>query len=361
MNIDILKNEGEDILTAACLGKLRQALGSNFSIRLKRRGAPDHELELWLGDKPPLKLAVEVKRRIVSRNQAFPIIHRFRDLPCHGVGALVFSDWIAESVAEEFRKAGVFFADAEGNAFIRKPPWILVDIRGKKPMRPLKAEPGRLIEPAGLKALHYLLTRPEVLGQSLRAIGEGAEVSLGTVHLVMKELWRGQWLLPARGGGRRFGNLNGLVELFIRGYGLKLRPACLLGRYRHQERLPANILKGFSRRLEGLEGHWAVTGGMAAREITHHLEPDTVALLVDEQSRTKLEGEPMLRDEEGGNVVFLRLFGSAAIAGQSKGPWPMATPLLVYAELLEAGGARDLEAARMIYERFLEPGLSHGT
>ena len=68
----------------------------------------------------------------------------------------------------------------------------------------------------------------------------------------------------------------------------------------------------------------------------------------------------MLRDEAGGNVTLLRLFGGAAVADKPKGAWPLATPLLIYAELLETGGAREVETARMIYDRFIEPKIKHG-
>jgi len=103
-----------------------------------------------------------------------------------------------------------------------------------------------------------------------------------------------------------------------------------------------------------------VTGAMAARELTHYLEPDAATLLVDDQARAMLEQEPMLRDETGGNVTLFRLFGAAAVAGEPKGRWPLATPLLIYAELLETGGAREVETAQMIYDRFLEPQIKHG-
>ena len=180
------------------------------------------------------------------------------------------------------------------------------------------------------------------------------------MHAVMKELQRGQWLLPAKKEGRRFGDLKGLIELFVRGYALKLRPACLLGRYRHKTRAPREILGGFAKRLAGLEGRWAVTGGVAARDVSRYLERDTATLFVDDQARATLEKEPMLRDEAGGDVTLLRLFGAAAVAGEPKKTWPLATPLLIYAELLETGGERELETARMIYERFLEPRIKHG-
>ena len=266
MNIYTIENE--TALAKACLEKLRQAIGPGLPIRLDRPAARRRDFHLDIGTKPLLRLAVEVKKRIATRNQALHIILQLRDRTGNIAGAMVFADWVPEPVAEELRKAGIFFVDAQGNAFIRKPPQVVVDIRGKKPERPLKAEPGRLIEPAGLKVIHYLLAHPQAVGAPLRTIGEGAGVALGTMHAVMKELQRGQWLLPAKKEGRRFGDLKGLIELFVRGYALKLRPACLLGRYRHKTRAPREILGGFAKRLAGLEGRWAVTGGMAATEFT---------------------------------------------------------------------------------------------
>jgi len=368
MNIDSLENNKG--LIEICLKKLREIIGPGLSLHMDRSAVQGPDFYVEIKTKPLLRLAVEVKKRITTRSQALHIILQFQDKPGPYTGAMVFADWVPEPVAEELRKAGIFFVDAQGNAFIRKPPQIVVDLRGKKPERSLKAEPGRLIEPAGLKVIHYLLTHPQTLGNPLRMIVKGAGVALGTVHAVMKELQYGQWILPvaysgvplplrrlesglpSKKEGRRFGNLKGMIELFVRGYALKLRPACLLGRYRHKTRAPREILNGFTKRLAGLEGHWAITGGMAARELTHYLKPATATLFVDPQARAKLEGEPMLRDEIGGNVTLLSLFGAAVLADEPQKIGPLATPLLIYAELLETGGEREVEAARMIYESF---------
>lgn len=324
-----------------------------------RLGEPKgrRDFALHIGVKPPLNLVVEAKTRIATRNQALHIILQLQAMAGE---AIVFADWIPEPIAEEFRKAGIFFADAQGNVFLRKPPHIVLDIRGNKPDRPIKAEPGRLIEAGGLKVVHYLLTHPHAAGDPLRTVAEHAGVALGTMHAVMKELERGQWLLPAAGDKRRFGDMKGLVELFVRGYALKLRPACVLGRYKHQKRVPQEILDGFAKRLADMRGHWAVTGGMAARQLTQYLEPDAVTLFVDDQARAKLADEPMLRDDANGNITLLHLIGPAAVADKPQAPWPLATPLLIYAELLETGGAREVETARMIYDQFLEPQLAHG-
>ena len=344
-------------LIQPCLANLRQVLGAALPIECTQLKKGPRDLELQIGTRPPLRWVVEVTTRATTKAQARHIILQLQALAGK---AMVFADWIPDQVAEEFRKAGIFFVDAQGNVFIRNPPYIVVDIRGKKPNRPPKAEPGRLIELGGLKVVHYLLTHPEAAGDPLRTLAERAGVGLATAHAVMRELQRRQWLLPAAEAGRRFGDVKGMLELFVRGYALKLRPAGLLGRFRHRERDPQVVLSGFSRRLANLQGHWAVTGGMAAKQLTHYLEPDTVELYADDAAMAGLKLEPMLRDDANGNVTILKPFGRAALAEGPPNPWPLATPLLVYAELLEAGGARDAETAKMVYEQFMEPTLAHG-
>ena len=352
-----IKENFVDAAAEACLQTLKRTLGPGVPLRLNRRAGDSRDFDLTIGTKPPLQLFAQTKARTVTRNEA---LHIILQLKANKGAAIVFADWVPEPVADELRRAGVFFADAQGNVFIRTPPQVIVDIRGNKPERPPRAEPGRLIEPGGLKAIHYLLTHPQAAGNPLRTLAEGAGVGLATAHAVVRELGRKQWILPAAGGHRRFGDRKGLVDLFVRGYALKLRPACVLGRYRHQRRTPHEILESFARRLADAPCGWAVTGGQAAKQLTQYLETDTVELFADDQAMAKLKTEPMLRDDANGNVTILRLFGAAAIADKPYAPWPLATPLLVYAELLENGGAREMETAGMIYDRFLEPELAHG-
>ncbi len=350
----------ETAFVEACRRQLEQALGGGLKIELtappRQRG---YDFDLRIGTKPEMRLIVEAKTRIATRSQADHVILQLRR--CAGdAPAAVFADWMPEHAAEEFRRAGIFFVDAQGNMFLRHAPQLFLDVRGRKPERRPKAEPGRLIEPAGLRVIHFLLTHPKHAGAPLREIAQGAGVALGTAHAVRAELRRAQWLLPAAKGQARFGDLKGLIDLFVRGYALKLRPACALETYRHKKTAPQEILEGMAQRLTGTAGRWAVTGGMAAREMTRYLEPNAVTLFVDEQAQARLADEPMLRDQTGGNVTLLRLPDPAFVAEQTTGRWPLATPFLVYAELLQDGGQRELETAGMVYERYIQPLVTHG-
>src|SRR5476649_531585 len=136
MNIIKLVNN-EEALAGACRKMLRQALGGDLQIQLTPVGQRGHyDFDLQIDTKPPLRLVVEAKTRIATRNQAHQIIFQLRRHTGNQIGAMVFADWIPEPVAEEFRKADVFFADAQGNVYLKKPPQIMIDIRGRKPERP---------------------------------------------------------------------------------------------------------------------------------------------------------------------------------------------------------------------------------
>jgi hypothetical protein len=68
-----------------------------------------------------------------------------------------------------------------------------------------------------------------------------------------------------------------------------------------------------------------------------------------------------LRDDINGNVTLLEMFAPNIIGAVPQAPWPLATPFLVYAELLQDGRPREVETAKMIFEQHIEPGAPTGT
>ena len=137
MNTYIIVNK-KAALAEAYRKTLKQAFGGDLQVHLTPAWQRGYDFDLHIDTKPPLRLAVETKTRITTRNQALQIIFQLRRHRGEKTGAMVFADWIPEPVAEEFRKAGVFFMDAQGNVFFKKPPQIMLDIRGRKPERPMK-------------------------------------------------------------------------------------------------------------------------------------------------------------------------------------------------------------------------------
>jgi hypothetical protein len=267
---------------------------------------------------------------------------------------MILAPWIDDQRGAQLRKAGIFYADEVGNAWICfKRQKILIDVRGRRPSRKPEMERGRILEPAGLKVLHLLLTREGAINRTYREMAQEAGVALGTVAAVMRDLRSGGFLLRTTKRKRRLNRRPDLIELFVRGYALKLRPAAFLGRFRHEEADPRIVLRRFGDRFQQAGATWALAGAMAARRLTPHLEPDTLALFVDRRGRRALDGERMLPDAGGGNVILFDLFSPSVLDQGSGGENPIATPLLVYAELLFDGRPREVETAESIYERFV--------
>lgn len=341
----------ENTVLARCLEKLQEYLGGKKVACKHPPGPGGPDILLTLPTQPRLKLVGECKANLATRDQARHAVAHARAYAAKDAQIMILAKWIPEIAAEELRREGVFFIDTVGNAYLWRPPGLGIDIRGKRPEERPGPEPGRIVEPAGLKICHLLLTQPEFLKRPLRDIVAHANVALGTAHAVIRELTTARYLLPGKGRERRFGDVKGLVDAFVRGYGMKLRPGCLIGRYRHREGDPPALMKALQKRLAG--GLWALTGGMAAKELTRHLEPTAATLFVDDAAEKLLREEPML-PAKNGNVTLLRLFAPTVVFAHKP---PLATPLLVYAELLNEGGPRELETAEMILEKHVLPRL----
>jgi len=298
-----------------------------------------------------LDLVAEIKDQLRTRNEA---VHAGLQAETYaealGKQAILFAPWIGDHVAQELRKRRLFYLDLEGNAYLWDPPRLAIDIRGRRPEKDRAPKPGRLIQPAGLKAIHLILTRPEALHMPYRWIAEQAGVALGTVTGVVRALVHERMIERTGKRAYKLADRRKLVDHFVRGYTLALRPACMLGRYRHKEPKIDHAKAALVDRLTKARARWALTGGQAAFELTHYLRTDEITIFVDKAGLDALGKEPLVRDTLEGNVILLDHFAPAV--EQPIRPH-VATPLLVYAELLDQKEGRAIETAGMILDRYL--------
>jgi hypothetical protein len=186
-----------------------------------------------------------------------------------------------------------------------------------------------------------------------RRLAQEAGVALGTVGVVMRELKVAGYLKKAGPDEWGLQHRPALVDLFVRGYALKLRPACLIGRYRHQDQDVGRLRDTLLGRLARQKARYALTGGTAAEILTGYLWPDLVTLFVEEAGLVALKEERMLPDAVHGQVILLKRFWPTAAAPEEADDRNLATPLLVYAELLQDGRPRELETARVLHDHMM--------
>ena len=270
---------------------------------------------------------------------------------------LLLADYINPELAEELRRNEIGFLDMEGNAYLRG-EGVLVWVIGRKDTHriQIERETRRAFQPTGLKVIFTLLCRPELIEKEYRALAQVADVALGTVQWVMRDLIQEGYVHRKGRIGRRLVQLDRLLDEWALGYARDLQPKLLLGRYE---------TRAFEKwRDIELRNHHAVWGGEgAAALITRYLKPETLTIWVDKPT-PRLLAELGLRQDEKGRVQIRQMFWTRELADPGFGDLPIedpppmleqtAPPVLVYAELLAIGDARTIETARKLREERID-------
>jgi hypothetical protein len=306
---------------------------------------PDALVEIH-APKQAEQFAVEIKN--VDR---FETLHQLRALwPRQAKPPLlVVAPYITAQLAERCRYMELYFADTAGNIYLRAPGLHLYVTGRRRPTDLTPAEAGRITNPAALRVVFALLCKPELLNATYREIAAAARVALGTIGPVMKDLEARKRITPltngARDGRRRFLDAQRLFEEWVALYPAILRPKLNVRRFRAQE---PGWTEGIN--LEPYHAYWG--GEVAANRLLHQLVPETATIYAN-QTPKQLVAEHKLRADINGDVEILDAFWN----GPARTPGDVVPPILVYADLTATTDGRNLEAARMIYDQYVEPAF----
>ncbi len=284
------------------------------------------------------QFAVEIKTRLTQAALGMAV-HQLERFAQKG---LIVADYVNPKMAERLKTMDMPFLDAAGNAYINEPP-VYVYIKGNKPLEKThQRPPTRAFQPTGMKVLFALLCRPGLENAPYRDIAKAADVALGTVGWVLTDLKELGYLVDMGKRGRRLANKEKLIERWVTTYPEQLRPKLILGRYKAVEH---DWWKHAP--LPDAQAYWG--GEVAAAKLTKYLRPEQVTLYT--------KGKPggllltnKLKQDLNGEVEILEAFW------QTEYDWThheLVPPLLIYADLMATGDARNIETARMIYEQQL--------
>lgn len=281
--------------------------------------------------------AVEVKKGLRPATLG-AVLHQIEHV---GKPPLIIADYVTPPMAEKLRERNIAFVDAAGNAFLDQPP-VYIWIKGQRPeeLPGINKAEGRAFQASGLKVLFALLCNPDWIAEPYREIARLAGVAHGTVGWVMAEL-------PELGfvaefdGERRLLQAELLLKRWAEAYARTLRPKLVIGRFRTDQARwwakakPANYELVFG-------------GEVAAERLTGTLRPETVTLY-GKRADPRLLLDYRLQKDPNGPIEILERFWTFPAADKDLTPEP-----LVYADLLNIGDARCLEAADLIYEKIID-------
>jgi len=281
---------------------------------------------------------VEVKTNVTKADKLLAVMRK-ADLR-HPL--LLVTKYINPQLADELKQNGTEFVDAAGNTFINQPP-LYVFIKGNKPGIVIKAPPPkRTFKPAGLKVIFGFLYNPGLENKTYREIAAGTEVALGTVDWIMKELKELRFLLDMGKRGLRLLQKEKLLQRWVTAYPEQLRPKLTLGRFRGEHEWWRQ------KKLDPLKAQWG--GEVAAGRLTQYLQPQIVTIYTTPQQVNQLLAENRLRKDETGDVEILKRFWKPPEMWRYE---DHVHPILIYADLLATGNERNIETAKMIYDKHI--------
>ena len=330
----------ENQLLDTVLGAVALRLGVTADIEQRDVKTGDRRVDAFVRigrDRQTRVYAAEVKKGIRPATLG-AVLHQIEGI---GKPALLITDYVTPPVAEKLKARNIAFLDAAGNAYLDQPP-IYVWIKGERPKD--KPTPnrvtGRAFQASGLKVLFALLCHPEWVAEPYREIARLAGVAHGTVGWVMADLPNLGFVAEIK-GERRLLQPELLLKHWAEAYARTLRPKLIIKRFRTDE-------TRWWAKLKPAKYNLVFGGEVAAERLTQVLRPEIVTLY-GKKIDPRLLIDYKLRQDPNGPVEILQRFWAFKIPEEDITPYP-----LVYADLLNIGDARCLEAADVIYDRIID-------
>jgi hypothetical protein len=293
----------------------------------------------------------------VKRVDRFVTLGNIRNQYTHGKHLLcdqllLVAPRITTEIAEKCYELDLQFIDTLGNAYLRG-PGMFVLVKGQ---RPIEGEDFWLVEKEGkragtatnLRVFFALLCKPELLNAPYRDITQAAGVALGTVGWAFYDLNARGYIIGGKGKRDRvLLERKKLVQEWTTNYPIKLRPKLNPRRFRAPT---TDWWKDVVITQYGAQ--WGAE--VAAEKLTTYLRPHALTIYFHKEqgprNLIRLVTEHKLRADLQGDIEILDAFWDF----KDENPLPETVPpLLAYADLIATLDPRNLEAAKIIYERYI--------
>lgn len=353
--------------TQKCLQRLR-ALGPVESVDIRRGEGVSNDLHF--------DGLMEIRTAVCTWNLIYETKRNFNKVHLPQILALkeslkkrrgfprdviLFTTYVNRPTARLLKENQVNFVDFAGNAFLNLPECLYLYIEGQKPESEPAKRTGRIYQHTGLRLLFSLLTQEETASLPYRQLADLSGIALGSVGWIMRELREKNYLEKTAKGKYKLVNREELMLEWAKAYKEKLRPKLVMGNFKAQERNWDKVIEDISQLAGRSNIRWAVTGGFAADLLVHYYRGENLVIFFEDLIDNFLTDLRWLPSTKG-NISVLNFFSPRVVYSDNYNfRWPVAHPLLVYSELLWGGSDRQIETARIIYERYLRKDLGQAS
>jgi hypothetical protein len=342
---------GAQVLPIAAYAALRQY---GIVVRvITAVGGGDARIELYAEhakEKQPIIYHLERKTALRPATLGAVVARLQGIAQAEGQPVLLLADHITPPVAEKLREMKQQFVDNAGNAYLFG-PGLYVYVVGRKPTDlAVKTTEAHALTATGIKIQFALLCDLTLVEQPLREIATTAGVALGAVPPVMETLQKAGQII-VNGKHRRLHPTKQVLDRWAYDYAKKLRPKTLVARYSTE-----NFANWKDWAIDPAVAQWGAEP--AANLLTDHLTPGILTLYAERMPPRLLVEQRMQKTEDtnpNGTIELRKPYWGTLrervtnAEGADRTVWP----ILVYADLLATGEARNIETAGILYERYL--------
>jgi hypothetical protein len=344
-----MKQDLEKTVLEAAIAAVHRTTGIELKANPEvKRGNRAIDAEIIIGGHKKTVYAAEVKKWAQQANFG-ALVNQIQQLP--GKGMLV-ADYVDPKMADRLRELEIPYIDTAGNVYINeKPLYVLVKTTRAQANREPGAKKteirGRAFNPTGLKVVYAFMKNEKLLNAPYREIAEQADVALGTVGWVMNDLKQGRFLVEIPHKKRQLKNKQDLLEKWVTAYLEKLRPKLFVGTYTAENEY---WWQAFNYLKTEYDAQWG--GEVAAAKLTGYLRPEKVIVYLPKFGGEDLFQQQRFRKDPNGNIQVFRAFWERDPKDKND-ILDTVDPIIVYADLLETGDVRNLEAAKLLYQNEL--------
>lgn len=295
------------------------------------------------------KKFIGVIKKQLTNNNLNSIVHQVKQLPESNSGLLV-TDYVNTNLAERLKYAQIQFIDTAGNAYIKQSS-LYIYVKGNKPTTPKvqNHKTGRAFQTAGLKVIFKFLQAPSLANGTYREIAEQADVALGSVGEILRDLIAQNFIVKNTSTGRRIIEPKRLLNAWIEHY-QNLRKNYLLGTFTTDDH-------DWWKKINPNQLNLSWGGEIAAAEYTNYLQPKDGIVYTKKADLADFIKTARLKKIRTDQVATLRIDVFEPFWTESntkEEPKHLAHPLIVYADLITTGDARNMETAQRLYEKFID-------
>lgn len=315
-------------------------LSSGLDFDLDGRNGIDLQI-----DGKRIRLVAHIRRTVEKTGQLGAIK---ASLEAEGDRGILVTTYLSSNMAEKCRELGVPFLDAAGNAFLSL-PGVRLFVSGRKLEATSKPVKGNNL--TALKIHLAILAYPGLIAKPFREIAKVANCSLTAVQRAIQELIDRKIVRPESTSQERIlEQPRRLFDDWVANYPISMKPRMKVRRFHCKN-------PDWWKNVDLVAARWG--GEVAASIMTKHLQPATQTLLVNEAEFDSLVKSMVIQhrwqaDPRGEIEVYSLL---QELPRQT--PWSQCAPaMMVYADLLASLESRNMETAKILFERVIENELA---